>query len=109
MATERAVHQTGRAASDLVALADYFAERASVQVALRFLDAAERAFEQLRDAPRIGALLGLDELPYEGMRRWHVDGFPHLLIVYRVLSDGVEVVRVLHTARDLPAALRAAP
>jgi toxin ParE1/3/4 len=59
--------------------------------------------------PSIGALLGLDEFPYEGIRRWHIDGFDCLMILYREVADGIEVIRVLHIARDVPAVLRSAP
>jgi toxin ParE1/3/4 len=106
--TERVVHKTGLATADLNELTDYYLEKAGPVVALRFIDNAERAFEQLRAVPRIGALLGLDELPYEDIRRWHIDGFSSLMILYREVSDGIEVVRVLHTARDIRALLRSA-
>ncbi len=106
MTTERIVHKTGLATADINELADHFLAKAGLAVALRFIDNAERAFEQLRVAPQIGALLGLDELPYEDLRRWHIDGFARLLIVYREVSDGIEVIRVLHTARDIPTLLR---
>jgi toxin ParE1/3/4 len=109
MTADRVVHKTGLATTDLQELADYLLAHAGPAVALRFVDAAERAFEQLRTGPRIGALLGLDELPYEDVRRWHVAGFDRVLILYRETADGVEVVRVLHTARDIPTLLRATP
>ena len=101
MAPERIIHKTGLATTDINELADHFLGVAGLAVALRFLDRAERAFDQLVTVPRIGALLGLDELPYEDIRRWHIDGFDHLLILYREMADGIEVVRLLHTARDI--------
>jgi hypothetical protein len=48
--------------------------------------------------PSIAALLGLDELLYEDIRRWHINGFDRLIILYRETTAGIEVVRVLHTA-----------
>lgn len=106
MTPDRIIHKTGLATTDIHELADHFFERAGRAVALRFIDHAERAFDQLLTMPRIGALLGLDELPYEDIRRWHIDGFGHLMILYREMADGIEIVRVLHTARDVPALLR---
>lgn len=109
MMPDRVVHKTGQATADINELADYFLSKAGREVALRFIDNAERAFEQLRAMPRIGGLLGLDELPYEDIRRWQIEGFGSLIILYREVSDGVEVVRVLHTARDIRTLLRGTP
>lgn len=108
MLADRIIHQTGLAATDLEELADHFLRHAGHAVALRFIDRAERAFNQLVATPGIGAPLGLDELPYEDIRRWHIGGFDRLMILYRPTADGIEVIRVLHTARDLPAVLRCA-
>ena len=58
--------------------------------------------------PKMGAPLGLDELPYEDIRRWHIDGFKSLIVLYRELADGIEVIRVLHSSRDIPALLKTA-
>lgn len=109
MTPERVVHKTGLATTDINELADYFRERAGTAIALRFVNQAEAAFERLLATPRIGALLGLDELPYEDIRRWHITGFDRLMILYREVADGIEVVRVLHTARDIPALFRDYP
>jgi toxin ParE1/3/4 len=56
--------------------------------------------------PSISALLGLVELLYEDIRRWHINGFDRLIILYRETTAGIEVVRVLHTAPDIAALLR---
>jgi len=32
---------------------------------------------------------------------WRVKGFPTNLIFYRPMRDGVEVIRVLHSSRDI--------
>ena len=106
MTPDRFIHKTGLANSDINDLADYFQKEAGLNVALRFIDNAERAFSQIVAMPSIGALLGLDELPYEDIRRWHIDGFARLIILYRETADGIEVIRVLHTSRDIAALLR---
>ncbi|WP_020472301.1 type II toxin-antitoxin system RelE/ParE family toxin [Zavarzinella formosa] len=107
MTADRVVHMTGLAAEDVEGMTAYLRAAAGPALALRFVENAERAFGQILDLPGIGVLLGLDELPYEDVRRWHVDGFERLLILYRPVADGVEVIRVLHAARDMPAVLRA--
>jgi toxin ParE1/3/4 len=106
MSAERIIHKTGLATDDIREQADYYRQRAGLPVALRFVDNAERAFEQLAAMPKIGPLLGLDELPYEDIRRWHIDGFDRLIILYRETQDGIEVIRVLHTSRNIIEILR---
>lgn len=39
----------------------------------------------------------------QGIRRWKVKGFPNFLIFYRSTDEGVEIIRILHGARDLDA------
>ena len=56
--------------------------------------------------PSMGALVGLDELPYEDIRRWHIDGFDRLVIYYRVTADGIELIRVIDGSRDRTTHLR---
>jgi toxin ParE1/3/4 len=70
------------------------------------VDNAEKAFDQLLARPGIGALLGLDEVSYDDIRRWHIHGFDRLMILYRETTDGIEIVRVLHGARDIPRVLQ---
>jgi toxin ParE1/3/4 len=105
----RIVHKTGLATLDIVELTEYYRDRAGYLVAMRFVDNTERAFERLLGMPKIGALLGLDELPYADIRHWHIDGFERLLILYRETADGIEVIRVLHSARDIAAILAENP
>lgn len=41
----------------------------------------------------------------EGLRMLRVRGFARHLIFYREIAHGIEVIRVLHSSRDLAAAL----
>ena len=36
-----------------------------------------------------------------GVRSWGIRGFPNHLIFYRPTDDRIEVIRVLHAARDI--------
>jgi toxin ParE1/3/4 len=78
-----------------------FLQRDSLDAALRFLDAANAAFALLGKTPYIGAPCRYQKPHYEGLRAWPVAGFKKCLIFYRVVSGEVEVIRVLHGARDL--------
>ena len=43
----------------------------------------------------------------DGLRVWRIDGFPNHLIFYRPIEGGIEIIRVLHGARDIDAVLEA--
>lgn len=80
----------------------YLAEQAGEAVATRFLDALERTLGSLEDAPAIGKPRSLDDPRLAGLRALPVAGFRRVLVFYVTLDDAVEVVRVLHGARDIP-------
>ena len=88
---------------DLLEQATYLAENASLEVADRFLEAAEKTVEKLAEMPRVGRIWGgLRSETRSNIRVWSVEGFPNILIFYRLDDSRVSVVRVLHSARDLP-------
>jgi toxin ParE1/3/4 len=69
--------------------------------AARFVDAIEAAFERLSEMPSLGVRRAFRNPRLRGMRMWPVPGFEKYLIFYRVASERVEVIRVLHGARDI--------
>jgi len=100
---EERIEKTVLATQDIEQLTAYYQAEAGIVVALRFVDNAERAFVQLAQMPRMGALLGFLHAPHVGIRRWHIKGFPRLLILYREIPCGIEVVRVVDAGRDINA------
>ena len=72
--------------------------------AMSFLDSVETAFGLLLEQPGIGSLRYAHLLPGVTLRMWPAQRFPYL-IFYLDRADAVEVLRVLHGARDLPAIL----
>ena len=88
------------AEQDLAEIAEYLAER-SCRTALRFLDAAEAAFGRLAEMPELGAVFESVNPVLSNLRVWSIHGFQSYLIFYRPSERGIEVVRVLHGARDL--------
>jgi toxin ParE1/3/4 len=72
----------------------------------RFLDAVEATFEHLESFPGSGHPYETDEPKLAGMRQWSVNGFRNYLIFYRPFDGGVEIIHLLHGARDIGAALR---
>jgi len=68
----------------------------------RFLAATERAFALLRRHPQIGRLRSFS-LP--GIRSLLIPGFQNYIIFYLPMDSEVQVLAVLHGARDLSSAL----
>ena len=85
------------AEQDIMAYGDYLAER-NPAVALRFADAVDATIEMLCRNPNLGERLHADLL---GEIRYRtVIDFRNYLIFYRRVDDVLEIVRVLHGARD---------
>ena len=85
---------------DMEQIADYLAER-SINAADRFLDACHAEFDRLAAMPLMGGLRGFADPWLAGLRSWTISGFPNHLIFYRPIEDGVEILHVLHGARNL--------
>ncbi len=85
-------------------LTDHFVflgENASVDVARRFLHACNAGFQALAQMPDLGVRRNFRKPRFSSVRLWPVKGFERYLIFYRPLSDGVEILRVIHGARDI--------
>jgi toxin ParE1/3/4 len=80
----------------------YIAQR-SREAALRFFQAAEASFEKLAAMPELGQRQSFGRTELAGLRVWQVRGFENYLIFYRPVEGGIEIVRVLHGARDIAA------
>lgn len=96
------IHKAPIVLLDLAELSDHIA-RDSPKSAHRFLIEARNAFEELARMPGLGGVWEDAPRRIKEMRVWPIPGFENYLIFYRQTSDGIEVVRVLHGARDLPA------
>jgi toxin ParE1/3/4 len=90
------------ALQDLIDLAYYIALD-NLDAAFRFLDSAEESFRDLERMPLMGTRREFQNPKLAGIRLWRVKGFPKHLIFYRPLEDGIEIIRVLHSARDIEA------
>jgi toxin ParE1/3/4 len=87
---------------DMEGIADYLAER-SLDAADRFLDACRADFQRLVDMPGIGRLREFENPRAAGIRSWPITGFRNYLIFYRPIENGVEILHVIHGARDIDA------
>lgn len=67
----------------------------NIEAAQRFLTAAQDAFTLLVRMPQLGV-----PVPFKNIRLWPITRFRNHLIFYRQIQGGIEIVRVLHGARD---------
>ena len=78
-----------------------FIAQDNLDAAQRFLKEAEQAFRELTDMPALGRSRNFDNPRLAGMRCRPIPRFENYLIFYRPVEKGIEVIRVLHGARDL--------
>ena len=83
------------------ALAYYMAEDAEA-AALGFIDALEQAYAHIGRHPSTGSPRYAHELNLPGLRSWPLARYPYL-VFYVERPDHIDVWRVLHGQRDIPA------
>jgi toxin ParE1/3/4 len=101
------VRKRPRAVADLVEHAEFIKNNTSATMAARFLVAAESTFGRLAEMPEMGRPFLARRRRLAGVRVFPVRAFRKHLVFYRPLARerGVEVIRVLHAARDINAVL----
>ena len=92
------------AAADLEGASEQYRRDAGEQTALDFIDAVERAVKRIRRSPQVGSLRFAYELAVPDLRAWPLQRFPYVLF-YVVTDEEIDVWRILHTRRDVPATL----
>jgi toxin ParE1/3/4 len=91
--------------ADLVAIFRYYAREAGFRIADRFFSEAESTFARLAGMPGMGSRYAPEEPLYADLRYFPVSRFRDYLVFYRPVTDGIEVIRVLHGARDIDSLL----
>jgi toxin ParE1/3/4 len=89
-----------QATEDLIGIAAHIAED-NLSAAERLLDAFEQTTKFLRVVPTIGAVCQVKSHRAKGLRIVAVRGFRSILLLYRFDDEFVDVLRVVHGARDL--------
>ena len=105
--THKPVIPREQANRDVEAAIDYYLSEGAHQAALGFIDALEQAYAHIATHPAMGSPRYAHELNLPGLRYWPLDGYPYL-IFYTEGDEHLEVWRVLHGQRDLPAWLQPA-
>lgn len=80
----------------------YYLNEATEAVALGFIDALEQAYTYIARHPATGSPRYAHELNLPGLRVWPLTHYPHL-VFYVEHPDHIDVWRVLHGQRDIPA------
>ena len=101
----KAVVPRERARQDAEEAIDHYLGEYAPDAALGFVDALERAYRHIGRHPSSGSSRYAHELNLPGLRFCPLQKYPHL-IFYVERSDHVDVWRVLHGHRDIPAWMR---
>ena len=102
---KRTIHRSQQARQDLVDAFRYYARKAGFRVAQRFFAQAEATFSRLASMSGIGTAYEHDHPGLAGLRFSPVFRFRNYLVFYRPVADGIEIVRVVHGARDIASIL----
>jgi toxin ParE1/3/4 len=94
------------ASRDVDEAIEYYVEQEAAQSALGFIEALERTYAHIARFPATGSPRYAHELNLPGLRCWPLSGYP-FLVFYVDLDDRIDVWRVLHGQRDIPAWMRA--
>ncbi len=99
---QKTVNPRVRARQDIDEALDFYLREASERAALGFIDAVERAFRAIARTPAAGSPRHAYELGLPGLRHWPLRRYPYL-VFYVEQQDHIDVWRVLHAQRDIPA------
>lgn len=100
-----AVPLASDAKADAARITRHYASEAGPAVARQFVSALRAARQHVRQYPESGSPRFADITGLDRLRCWPLRGFPYLLF-YRDGPEGIEVLRILHSARDIPSTLR---
>lgn len=84
---------------------DHYLAEAGEKAALGFVDELERAYGHVGRHAATGSPRYAHELNLPGLRCWPLRRYPYM-IFYMERSDCIDVWRILHDKRDIPAWLQ---
>jgi toxin ParE1/3/4 len=92
-----------RAHADVLDIFAYLAKETSISTADGFLTNLQATLDQLATFPNIGARRTYENQMIKNVRIFPVKKFRHYLVFFRSTAEDIEVIRVVHGSRDLPA------
>lgn len=99
---EKPVVARSLAQSDVREAIDHYLAEQAGQSALDFIDELEKAFRHIARQPASGSPRYMHELGLPGLRFWPLRRFLYL-VFYVENPNHIDVWRVLHAKRDIPA------
>jgi toxin ParE1/3/4 len=84
---------------------EHYLNEGAAQAAMGFIKALEKAYAHIGRHPATGSPRYAHELNLPGLRSWPVPRYPYL-VFYVERDDRIDVWRVLHGRRDIPAWLQ---
>ena len=90
------------ASRDVEEAIEHYRGEGAEQAALGFIDALEQAYAHISRHPATGSPRYAHELNLPGLRCWPLMRYPQL-VFYVERGDHIDVWRVLHGQRDIPA------
>jgi len=87
------------AEDDLSEIGDYFDEHEAT-LSQRFYEHFWKTVQMFAASPKLGERCRFRNPKTKGMRVWQVDGFSNYLIFYCPKEDMLQVLQVIHGARD---------
>ena len=94
------IHSRPGVDDDVLELAEFLIEQ-SEDTARRFVDAVQKTLKELAGMPGMGSRKEFADPALAQVRSWRVEGFPNHLIYYIPMVDGIDVLAILHGARDV--------
>jgi toxin ParE1/3/4 len=91
--------------ADIDEIADFIAQD-TLDAGRRFYDAVWHDLQRLAEMPRMGARRRSSQPRLVNLRSWPVSGYRNYLILYLASDDGIEVLRIIHGARDVDRIVR---
>jgi len=87
---------------DVEEAVDDYLQEAGDTVALGFIESLQKAYHHIGRHPETGSPNYAQELGLPGLRMWPLKRYPYL-VFYVEQDDHIDVWRVLHSHRDIPA------
>lgn len=101
---QKPVIPRARAVQDFQDAVDFYLSEGAEKAAMGFVDALERALGHIGRYPFSGSPRYAHELDLPGLRSWPVARYPYLIFFVEG-DDHLDVWRILHGQRDIPASL----
>lgn len=86
---------------EMIKAGRYLEEHAGSSVTDRFVASLADTFDELARMPRMAPLCGFTRPAIRQLRRWPVRSFENWLIFYRARRNAIEIIHVMHGARDI--------